>query len=105
MAEAMKAIHFLVEQGRVAAIPAIADEQDDRPTAHHAPRPLVIKALDGVANTRAARPILHRGRHLMQGFIDVLVAQLARYIGQAGGKDKDFYALAQSMFEAIEKLQ
>src|SRR5687768_1095066 len=105
-AGALQASHLPTEQLRVTPVPAIADDHHRRPGAEDAPRPLVIEALDRLADARPPGPVLDRVDDLRQRGIDVPPAQLAGDPRQAGTEDEDlgvFQTLPQCVDEAQEQ--
>ncbi len=73
----MQAFHFLSQAGRALAVEAVGDQQDDGALPQHAARPLVVELVQRLADARAARPVLDLRRRLLQGDVDVPVAQRA----------------------------
>src|SRR5882762_11819090 len=55
---APKAGELAAEQLRVAAVPSVGHDQDDRPMAHHAPRPRRVERAQRLADARASAPVV-----------------------------------------------
>src|SRR5207245_10904184 len=58
VAGALEMLHFRGQQLRIAAIPPVADDDDDRAVPHATSRPLAVEHAERLADTGAARPIL-----------------------------------------------
>ena len=61
---------------RVAAVPAVADDDHDAARAQHPPRPALVELPERAADARAARPVAHGRAHPVQRTVGVAVAQL-----------------------------
>ncbi len=90
MAAALQPGDLMGQQLRIAAIPAIADQQHHSASTQYTPGPIVIKILQRGANARAAGPILDCQRNFFHGFVYVTVPQLASDARQTGAENKGF---------------
>src|SRR5262245_63091356 len=58
MARSLEPRHLVAQQRRVAAIPAVADQQHHRAAPEHSPAPEEVELLERCADARAAGPIV-----------------------------------------------
>ena len=92
MTAPLQPLDLLAQQRRIAAIPAVGDEQHDRAAAQRTARPLLMELPERVADARAARPVGHGPRHVRRGLVEPARAQLAGHARERGGEDEHFDA-------------
>src|SRR5579884_2044818 len=71
------------QQLGVAPVPAVADDDDDRPVAQHPAGPTPVEVGQGLADPGAAAEVVDLLAHLVEGLVDVSPAQHA---GEPGGE-------------------
>ena len=88
MAAALEARHFPGQELRVAAIPAVGNEEGYRAAAQHPPGPAVVESLDRLADAGAAGPVGDGVGYLAYRPIYAPMRQMAGDAGQAGGEQE-----------------
>ena len=71
VAAVLQARDLAGQQGRIAPIPAVADEQDDRAAGQHAAAPAKVEFLERLADARPAGPVGNAAGDLAQGHVRV----------------------------------
>ena len=79
-------LHLASDQRRVAPLPAVGQDHDDRAARHAAPAVAVIERLERVADPGAARPVGRGRRGALDRALGIARAERARQAGQAGGE-------------------
>src|SRR6266581_9085748 len=100
----LQAIHLDLQQGRVTAIPTVADNQDNGAASQHSPRPLMVEEVQGVADARSTRPVLYRLRNIADGIVNIAPLELARYTRQPRTEDKCL-DIDQAVRDRMDKVQ
>ena len=105
VAGTVQASHFFGQQFGVAAVPAVADDENDRAASQNTPAPIVVEGFEGVAGARAACPVMHDIRDFVEGLVHVFVLELAGDAGETGAEDKGFDRLVVRLGEAIDEME
>src|ERR1051325_801782 len=104
-AAALEARDLAAQHGRVAAVPAVADDERQCAMAEDAAGPGEVEGAQRVADPRAAGPVGHGVRHLTQRAVEVALAELARDARQARGEDERLHLLLQRAGQAVGEEQ
>ena len=92
------------DERRIAALPAVRDDHDDRPARHAAAAVAVVELLQRVADPRPARPIWRGGRGALDRAVGTARRERSRDPGQARREDERLGARPRAG-GAGEKLQ
>src|SRR6266511_1046953 len=92
------------QQRAVALFPAVADHQRHRAAAKHAPRPVPVELMQAGADARAAGPVDHLMRGLVDRLVDIAQLELPGNSRQARAKHKAL-GMLQAVRHTIQKLQ
>src|SRR5947209_8432469 len=79
---------------RVAAVPAVADDDHDGAVAEHASRPLAVEVAEGVADACAAAEVVHALAHRIERPVEVAVPEQPRDAREAGREDERLQILS-----------
>jgi len=90
----VQALYLLGYTDSGVAIQAVGDQKHDGALAEDAPRPALVEVGETLADARAARPVLDRLCHLVEGDVDILVAQIARHVGEPRAEEESIDAVA-----------
>ena len=100
----VQALHLAAQFLAPVALQSIGEEQHAGALAQHPARPQAVELVQGGADARAARPVLHMGRAGGQRLVRVLVAQQARDIGEARPEEEGMHPPAL-FAQRMEKMQ
>ena len=75
---ALQASRLELQARRIAALPAVGDEQNDRASAEDAARPAQIELMERIADARSTRPVGHCARDAPERGVRAALAQLPR---------------------------
>src|SRR5258708_38006831 len=92
MAASLQPLDLLAQYHRIAAVPAVGDEQHHGAAVERAAPPALMELPKRLADARAAGPVGHRPRYVCHGLVEPADAQFARYARELGGKDERFDA-------------
>src|SRR5439155_15252760 len=95
--------HLLGEEGRVAALPAVADDEDDRLAPQDAVGVLAVEGVEGAADVGAAAPVADAAGDQVEALVDGSAAQVGGDGGEAHAEDEGLDAGVAAL-EAIEEL-
>ena len=88
MAAALQARHLAAHEGRIAAVPAVRDDEDDAARAQHPPRPFRVEGAQRLPDARSAGPVGDRLGDALQRHVRVAAGQLARDARQVRAEDE-----------------
>ena len=77
-----QACHLIGDDGWIAALPTIGEDDYHSAPRHSAHAPAVVVGTQGIAQSSASGPVGHRGAGTLQGLIGVAGRQLARQPGE-----------------------
>src|SRR5262249_28478785 len=100
----LQAIHFCLQQPSITAIPTVANNQNNGAASQHSPRPLMVEEVQGVADARSTRPVLHRLRNITDGIVNIAPLELARNACQPRTEDKCL-DVQQAVRDRMDKVQ
>ena len=86
VAAPVEAFHFLAEEGDVAAVPAVADDEDGGALAEEASAPDEVELAQGLAGAGAAAPVFDAVGGGLEGAVDVAFGELVGQAGEAGAE-------------------
>src|SRR5262249_19017499 len=86
--------HLLAEPRARVAIKPIRDEEDHRALRQHSARPAAIELAEALADACAAGPVLDGAGDLVEGHVDIAVAQEARDVREPGPEKERIDAVA-----------
>ncbi len=100
----LQAIHLHLQHTRLAAIPAIANDQHHSATPQHPPGPLLVKEVQRIAYPCSARPVLHRLGNVAHRIINIAPLELARNPRQPRPKNKRLH-IHQPVRDGVNEMQ
>ena len=77
----MQPLDLLLEALGVVAVEPVGNEHHDGALAKHAARPMAVEGAQAGADAGAAGPVHHAFGYLLQGDVDVFLAQLTGDVG------------------------
>jgi hypothetical protein len=83
--------HLLCQDPDIAAIPTVANYQDNRSSTKHPPCPVVVEGMQRFANAGPTGPVLDNFGDILYGGIYIPPRQLASNTGKTCGKDERLY--------------